>query len=151
MPGLPDHHLLERYVALADEPMPCPCCGHDLRGLHGNRCGGCNRALRLIIGPEPPLPMVQVLGLLPLAGGLGFHTIALLALATERSSYAPQSVAVFLVIGLLVFSGALTGWIRRWEKTGQAQRQRQVRWVAACWLAAAANALLAVMFFVFLG
>jgi hypothetical protein len=95
---------------LADQDVPCPGCGYNLRGLTTPTCPECAQALTLRVGlTEPRLGMFS--GLLGAAAGLGFHGLLLLYMvvmivrvgfrgAPPLGLFLVHNVASALVMGL---------------------------------------------------
>ena len=109
------HSYLVNYLAQQD--IPCPGCGYNLRGLTGEHCPECGQALVLRVGLAEPRAGRFVAALISLATGLGFNLFVFLWGFFEMRS---GGIAWSQLWSLALFSvilGVATGMLvrhRRW-------------------------------------
>lgn len=128
----PNHNeLLGAF--LAEQSVPCPVCGYDLRALQGHMCPECGEGLVLRVGLEATKMGAFITGLVALAVATGFSGVfGLLILVIGSDGDYGFLLSLFVEFSLAI--GLLIVWIT------MARRIRRlsdpVRWIVAlgCWL-----------------
>jgi hypothetical protein len=111
--GTPDPYLVNH---LAQQDIPCPGCGYNLRGLTGECCPECGQALVLRVGLAEPKMGSFLAALIALTTGLGFNFFVLMWaiwVAYFRGFPPGRQVYILLAVSLVVLGGASVLLIRR--------------------------------------
>lgn len=131
---------------LADQDVPCPGCGYNLRGLAASRCPECNQELALRVGLAETHSGLWLTGLVGLASGAGFSGLFLVFMVIIISSQAGPTGGLGLFLLATVPSLALEGLLLLlWVRFGARLRRQPapVRgWLAAgCWVLTLINVI----------
>lgn len=117
---------------LAEQDIPCPGCGYNLRGLKAEHCPECGESIVLNVGLAEPKLGAYIAGIIGLTLGLGFHGFMLLWLlylaVSENFSMWEDTPLMF--IGLVGTGIGLMFWLR---KRSFVRRSRRLGLVVLCW------------------
>lgn len=123
--------MLARY--LAEDDVPCPGCGYNLRGLTGDRCPECSQALELGVRLVEPRLGALIFGLVGMGMGTGFCVLVLAWGVSERGVRLSQLVPLMVGTGVGVL--LLTTWILGRRRL--TRRSPGMRWTLAAVMALA--------------
>lgn len=129
---------------LAGRDAACPSCGYNLRDLRGTRCPECGEILALRIGLVEPKQAAPITGLIGLAAGAGLNGLLLLYMAIQATIYGVSfsDLRRFLLLnsaGLLIQSGAMALWLRKWRVIRRLRNTQRWGLAAGCWVLTLTN------------
>lgn len=125
---------------LAERDAPCPMCDYNLRALTDDRCPECGSEVEVKVGLTEPRLTGFIAGIVALAMGLGFNAIVLVwASVMMLQSRGPRSREIVpLMVGSIVCGTGMWAWIRFGRTIRRMEAPKRARWVAACFIVAAA-------------
>ncbi|MBC7772558.1 MAG: hypothetical protein H7210_08705 [Pyrinomonadaceae bacterium] len=122
---------------LADQDVPCPACGYNLKGLTKQACPECNQPLALRVGQAKPKMKLWIASIVGLSLGLGANGFPFVLYAILRSHWDSGGFVATLAISMGVQGLALLAiliwgpWVRR----GGIVKKLLI--CSGCWLATA--------------
>ena len=143
--GSTHHEVLALREFVDGRDFPCPCCGHNLRGIMSANCPECGVPLRVSLVTPLPSRRAFVIGVAALASGFFFNATLILFLLWERFSDASTQdlwrMGTPQIVSAIGFAVALPWWVVAMRWLDQQSRFVRVLLAACCWVVAFASAM----------